>query len=329
MPPKEITLTPPADAVVLDTYTAHTQTVLNKLLKALGDGTADTITVDKLQDLDTAEDITGEMATQLNQEQGKKQDYLTRLNDLDTNIVDIAKKSAGVSNTAVSEVEQLGKDIQGILDDVQPRPPDLRQQFLAISAIDKAVGDSEQTVDNAHQWLTEQSVNIPGYDGPGSGPVSTPRVPHNSSGGYDGSYTDKVSSVSGSTARNVLSEDQVRAHIKEALKALGITDPVAIENWTRGYMTLIERESGFNAGAINLNDSNAAAGHPSQGLTQTIPSTFEAYHVAGTSNVITDPTANIAASMNYVMNRYDVSRDGSNLAANVQQANANASPRGY
>ncbi|MFJ1461219.1 transglycosylase SLT domain-containing protein [Nocardia sp. N2S4-5] len=329
MPPKEITLTPPADAPVLASYTSHTQTVLNKLLKALGDGTADTITVQKLDDLDRAdEDISGEMATQLDREQGKKQDYLTRLNDLDTNIADIAKKSAGVSNTAVSEVEELGTEVQGILDAV-PDKPDLPRQFLAIGAIDKAVGDSEQSVTNAHQWLTEQSANIPGYDGPGSGPVSTPRVPHNSSGGYDGNYTDRVSSVSGSTARNVLSEDQVRAHIKEALKALGITDPVAIENWTRGYMTLIERESGFNAGAINLNDSNAAAGHPSQGLTQTIPSTFEAYHVAGTSNVITDPTANIAASMNYVMQRYDVSRDGSNLAANVQQANASASPRGY
>ncbi|BCK57257.1 hypothetical protein NWFMUON74_50290 [Nocardia wallacei] len=328
MPPKEITLTPPAEAPVLASYTSHTQTVLNKLLKALGDGTADTITIQKLDDLDQAEDITGEMATQLNQDQSKKQDYLTRLNDLDTNIADIAKKSAGVSNTAVSEVEELGTEVQGILDAV-PDKPDLPRQFLAISAIDKAVGDSEQSVTNAHQWLTEQSVNIPGYDGPGSGPVSTPRVPHNNSGSYDSSYTDRVSSVSGSTARNVLSEEQVRAHIKEALKALGITDPVAIQNWTEGYMTLIKRESGFNAGAINLNDSNAAAGHPSQGLTQTIPSTFEAYHVAGTSNVITDPTANIAASMNYVMHRYDVSRDGSNLAANVQQANPNASPKGY
>ncbi|WP_280313967.1 transglycosylase SLT domain-containing protein [Nocardia wallacei] len=301
---------------------------MNKLLKALGDGTADTITIQKLDDLDQAEDITGEMATQLNQDQSKKQDYLTRLNDLDTNIADIAKKSAGVSNTAVSEVEELGTEVQGILDAV-PDKPDLPRQFLAISAIDKAVGDSEQSVTNAHQWLTEQSVNIPGYDGPGSGPVSTPRVPHNNSGSYDSSYTDRVSSVSGSTARNVLSEEQVRAHIKEALKALGITDPVAIQNWTEGYMTLIKRESGFNAGAKNLHDSNAAAGHPSQGLTQTIPSTFEAYHVAGTSNVITDPTANIAASMNYVMHRYDVSRDGSNLAANVQQANPNASPKGY
>lgn len=328
MPPKEITLTPPAEAPVLASYTSHTQTVLNKLLKALGDGTADTITIQKLDDLDQAEDITGEMATQLNQDQSKKQDYLTRLNDLDTNIADIAKKSAGVSNTAVSEVEELGTEVQGILDAV-PDKPDLPRQFLAISAIDKAVGDSEQSVTNAHQWLTEQSANIPGYTGPGSGPVSTPRVPHNNSGSYDSSYTDRVSSVSGSTARNVLSEEQVRAHIKEALKALGITDPVAIQNWTEGYMTLIKRESGFNAGAINLNDSNAAAGHPSQGLTQTIPSTFEAYHVAGTSNVITDPTANIAASMNYVMHRYDVSRDGSNLAANVQQANPNASPKGY
>jgi hypothetical protein len=39
--------------------------------------------------------------------------------------------------------------------------------------------------------------------------------------------------------------------------------------------------------------------------------------------------ANIAASMNYVMGRYGVSPDGSNLAARVAQANPNAAPRGY
>jgi len=39
--------------------------------------------------------------------------------------------------------------------------------------------------------------------------------------------------------------------------------------------------------------------------------------------------ANIAASMKYVMDRYGVSPDGSNLAANVQQADPNRPPQGY
>jgi SLT domain-containing protein len=82
------------------------------------------------------------------------------------------------------------------------------------------------------------------------------------------------------------------------------------------------RESGGNPNAINLTDSNAQAGHPSQGLMQTIPSTFAAYHQAGTSNSITDPVANIAAGINYIKARYGG-------IGNVQQANPNASPKGY
>ncbi|MBF6175624.1 transglycosylase SLT domain-containing protein [Nocardia blacklockiae] len=285
------------------------------------------------------------MAAQLKDDQKRKQEYLDHLNDLDKHVADIAKKSAGISDQAYRDVKAMEGKIQKILDDVKISENDtlaykLQRQYSAIVAIDGVVEETESTVNDAHQRLTNQSVGMPqhsGTTGGGYAPAAA-RVPHNSSGGYDGGYTQRVSSVSGSTEKNMLNDEQLRAHIKEALKALGITDPVAVENWTRGYLTLISRESGSmdssgrvtaNAGAINLTDSNATAGHPSQGLTQTIPSTFEAYHVQGTSNVITDPTANIAASMNYVMHRYDVSRDGSNLAANVQQANPNASPKGY
>jgi SLT domain-containing protein len=66
----------------------------------------------------------------------------------------------------------------------------------------------------------------------------------------------------------------------------------------------MQTESGGNPNAINLTDSNAMAGHPSQGLLQTIPSTFAAYHVAGTSWNIVDPLANIAAAINYARARY-------------------------
>lgn len=127
------------------------------------------------------------------------------------------------------------------------------------------------------------------------------------------------------------------AAISRALDAKGIADPVARANWTRGMMTLIERESGFNARAVNRSDSNAKGavasdGAPdgaSRGLTQTVPGTFAANHQAGTANDIYDPVANVAASMNYVQKSYGVSADGSDLAAKVQQANPDATPRGY
>ncbi|NNH75059.1 transglycosylase SLT domain-containing protein [Nocardia uniformis] len=66
----------------------------------------------------------------------------------------------------------------------------------------------------------------------------------------------------------------------------------------------IMRESGGNPRAINLYDSNAAAGIPSKGLLQVIDPTFQAYHVDGTSWDIYDPVANIAAACNYAAHRY-------------------------
>jgi len=107
--------------------------------------------------------------------------------------------------------------------------------------------------------------------------------------------------------------------------------------WVRGYEVLCARESSGNANAINTYDSNAhgpiqSDGHPlncSRGVAQCIPETFASYHVAGTSTDIYDPVANIAASMRYVMNRYGVSSDGSNLASCVQQADPNRPPCGY
>jgi SLT domain-containing protein len=66
----------------------------------------------------------------------------------------------------------------------------------------------------------------------------------------------------------------------------------------------IQVESGGNPKAINLWDSNAKAGHPSQGLMQTIPGTFAAYAGPYKSRGITDPMASIYAGLNYAVHRY-------------------------
>jgi LysM repeat protein len=71
-----------------------------------------------------------------------------------------------------------------------------------------------------------------------------------------------------------------------------------------GIYRNIMRESSGNPNAINLWDSNAAAGTPSIGLLQVIQPTFDAYHVAGTSNNIYDPVANITAACNYAYHVY-------------------------
>lgn len=89
---------------------------------------------------------------------------------------------------------------------------------------------------------------------------------------------------------------------KWIMAAMSITGTPA--SYLNGLMTIAKRESGFNPKAINLWDSNAKAGHPSQGLFQTIPSTFAAYRNKSLPNDITNPISNAVAAINYMNSRY-------------------------
>jgi hypothetical protein len=82
--------------------------------------------------------------------------------------------------------------------------------------------------------------------------------------------------------------------VAQALTMLGL--PLSLSGQVLYQM---QTESGGNPNAINLTDINAQQGDPSRGLLQTIGTTFAAYHVAGTSNNIYDPLANVAAAINY------------------------------
>ncbi|MFR9801892.1 transglycosylase SLT domain-containing protein [Pseudonocardia sp. RS010] len=74
-----------------------------------------------------------------------------------------------------------------------------------------------------------------------------------------------------------------------------------------GVKKVIMAESGGNPRAINLWDSNARAGRPSQGLMQVIPSTFRAYvHPSLADRPITDPIANITAGVRYMVANYGI-----------------------
>ncbi|MBF6172606.1 transglycosylase SLT domain-containing protein [Nocardia blacklockiae] len=95
--------------------------------------------------------------------------------------------------------------------------------------------------------------------------------------------------------------DDLDGWIRNALHILGQRGiPATYDGIYRNAM----RESGGNPAAVNLWDSNAAAGIPSKGLMQVIDPTFVAFHVDGTSWDIFDPVANIAAACNYAANRY-------------------------
>ncbi|MFJ4693642.1 transglycosylase SLT domain-containing protein [Streptomyces sp. NPDC088766] len=87
-------------------------------------------------------------------------------------------------------------------------------------------------------------------------------------------------------------------------ESLAIMAEKGIPGTYDGIYRNVMRESSGNPNAINLWDSNAAAGIPSKGLLQVIDPTFAAYHVDGTAFDPYDPVANITAACNYAAHRY-------------------------
>lgn len=88
-----------------------------------------------------------------------------------------------------------------------------------------------------------------------------------------------------------------------AIKALKMEGQYSAGN-LGSLLFQMQTESGGNPNAINLWDSNAAAGHPSKGLLQTIDSTFKAYARPGYDKNVYDPLSNILASIRYAVARY-------------------------
>jgi SLT domain proteins len=72
---------------------------------------------------------------------------------------------------------------------------------------------------------------------------------------------------------------------------------------TADIWMIIKYESGGNPNAINRWDSNAAAGHPSKGLMQTIDPTFSRWALPGHTD-IWNPVDNIIAGVRYAIGRY-------------------------
>ncbi|MEE4540459.1 LysM peptidoglycan-binding domain-containing protein [Streptomyces sp. V4-01] len=113
--------------------------------------------------------------------------------------------------------------------------------------------------------------------------------------------TATTASSTSSTAASTAYPDNLNGWINHALAVMkqnGI--PGSYDGIYRNTM----RESSGNPNAINLWDSNAAAGTPSIGLLQVIQPTFDTYHVPGTSTNIYDPVANLTAACNYAYHVY-------------------------
>lgn len=91
----------------------------------------------------------------------------------------------------------------------------------------------------------------------------------------------------------------VKNWIDEALNVLHMR-----QAFEPGIMNIIMHESSGNPNSVNRWDSNAAAGHPSEGLMQTIAPTFNEWALPGYNRNILDPVSNIIAGIRYARDRY-------------------------
>jgi phage-related protein len=119
-------------------------------------------------------------------------------------------------------------------------------------------------------------------------------------GGVAGAFMNAIKTIGGiGGAVGGAVSGPLGSVISGALKAAG-----APLSWAGDIAKIIHFESGGNANAQNNWDSNAKAGHPSQGLMQLIPGTFSAYAGGYASRGIRDPFANVFAGIRYIMANY-------------------------
>lgn len=91
-----------------------------------------------------------------------------------------------------------------------------------------------------------------------------------------------------------------RPYVVRALKMNGFE---ASAYQVAAWLKVIARESGGNPYAVNHWDSNAAAGHPSKGLVQTIDSTFNANAFPGHHNIF-NGFDDLLAGIHYMAEKY-------------------------
>ncbi|EIE99313.1 transglycosylase SLT domain-containing protein [Saccharomonospora glauca] len=132
---------------------------------------------------------------------------------------------------------------------------------------------------------------------------SDPAGDGGASGDTDSGSSAGVDTASGPPVTVPPLPGEVDDWIAEALRILAEhgVDVSAID--PEDIATIIHHESGGDPYAQNNWDSNAMSGHPSMGIMQTIPQTFEAYKLAGYDD-IWNPVHNIIAAVRYALDRY-------------------------
>ncbi|WP_194816049.1 transglycosylase SLT domain-containing protein [Nocardia sp. XZ_19_385] len=138
------------------------------------------------------------------------------------------------------------------------------------------------------------STQSPGTQSPGTQSPSS-NLTSNTGSGTGNQYS--------SDAPTTMPTGEQKEWIEKAIQELRAAGYDISDSDAAIIAKIIEKESGGNPNAINLWDSNAAAGIPSKGLMQTIDPTFNSYKLPGHDDIY-NPVDNIIAGSRYAIERY-------------------------
>ncbi|CAN5623053.1 hypothetical protein BH09ACT8_BH09ACT8_50900 [soil metagenome] len=266
--------------------------------------------LDRLGSTDASTGIAGEAGDAYQSDVDKQANQARAMDNLERKLRTSLQDSASNSTMGRDKIEQIISQVKSALQSMGPIASTPMGQLGVLTTIAQALQQAGAVLTDA---VGKDALNADTVKS-----MSADYIKDLNAGGPNSQEQQQLLAAGGPKAWAI-----------KALAANGITDPRAVANWLPGLMTMGQRESGNNPRAVNGWDSNAAKGTPSMGWMQTIRPTFESHWRPGTSRDILDPVSNAAAAIHYVMTRYSVSIDGSDLMRKVQQANPYASPKGY
>ncbi|MGY4099298.1 phage tail tip lysozyme [Nocardia sp. R16R-3T] len=254
----DTSLPPRPDAPILNAFVSHIETVLAKLVKAVGDGSAKSITVEGLNGLGESQLKDGDLVAKYKAKQSDDTKYKDDLNSLDSSIAQIAAKSADVSNTVTKEVEKLVGDIKDIMAGVPnltdvPLPRSIELQIAAIDKIDEKVGKAAKAVSEAYDALDDHAGKITDPESSDSGSAPNSIGSGNSFPTYTGSGGNRRSSTGPAGLGNYANAEPISGGKK--MKASEIYQYLLEQGFTpeqaAGILGNMQVESGFDTGAYN------------------------------------------------------------------------------
>ncbi|RSN39915.1 transglycosylase [Amycolatopsis sp. WAC 04197] len=229
----------------------------------------------------------------------------------------IDAEAAEAAAKAAARQDAIDRQVVGAV------PPEKPPAVILAEAADRAVEVAKAADADVDRFLTEADTKIghtrellgrqtggtfsavrkPSTDTPGPAPRSAGASSGSGAADGGGGGTGSFPAVTSGGPPATMPPGNVQEWILEAIKELRAAGVPVSEADIANIWAIIEHESSGNPNAINLWDSNAAAGHPSKGLMQCIDPTFEAHKLPGHDDIY-NPVDNIIAGVRYALDRY-------------------------